>query len=40
MIEVTLYDTECSYGFEFKFEGEDDLKRFLKLNERYTIMED
>lgn len=39
MLEITLYDTEHCYGFEFKFEDEQDLNSFLKLNPRYELFD-
>ena len=37
MIEVDLYDSEFSYGFEFKFSDENMFNEFLKLNPRFEI---
>lgn len=38
MIEVDLYDTEFSYGFEFRFKDEIQLNEFLELNLRFKVM--
>jgi len=38
MIEVELYDTEFSYGFEFRFKDDVQLSEFLELNPRFNVM--
>lgn len=37
MIEVSLYDTELSNSFVFKFTDENQMKEFIELNPRYQI---
>lgn len=37
MINVDLYDSEFSYGFDFKFIDEKSLLEFIKLNPRFEI---